>query len=127
MSALDQQKQSVRRYWEAAPCGSKHASAEQGTPEFFRQVEQARYELEPFIPGFAEFERWHEKRVLEVGVGLGTDFVRFARAGANASGIDLTDAAVELVQHRLEQEGLTADVRRADAEALPFPDGEFDL
>jgi SAM-dependent methyltransferase len=120
-------KEVVRRHWEADPCGSRLTTAEPGTVEFFAEVERRRYELEPFIPGFADFERWSGRRVLEVGVGLGSDFVRFARAGARVHGVDLTDAAVDLVRTRLDLEGLDGDVRVADAEALPFADGPFDL
>jgi SAM-dependent methyltransferase len=64
--------------------------------------------------------------VLEVGVGLGTDLVRFARAGAHVTGVDLTEHAVALARRRLELEGLPGDVSVVDAEALPFPDGAFD-
>jgi len=53
--------------------------------------------------------------------------VRWARAGAQATGVDLTDAAVALARERLAIEGLEAEVRRADAEALPFETGTFDL
>jgi ubiquinone/menaquinone biosynthesis C-methylase UbiE len=120
-------KDRVRAYWEAEPCGTSTATAEPGTPAFFEQVEQRRYELEPFIPRFAEFDRSHGRRVLEIGVGLGTDFVQFARAGARLSGLDLTEAAVEAVRGRLALEGLEADLRVADAEDLPYPDSEFDL
>lgn len=120
-------KDAVRAHWETDPCGSRLAEAEPGSREFFDQVEAERYRLEPFIPAFAEFDRWRGKRVLEVGVGLGTDFVRFARAGAQATGIDLTEAAARLVRTRLELEGLDAEVRAADAESLPFPDVSFDL
>jgi ubiquinone/menaquinone biosynthesis C-methylase UbiE len=120
-------KESVRAYWDAAPCGSSHATAEPGSKEFFDQVEEARYRLEPFIPRFAQFERWRGKQVLEVGVGLGTDLIRFGRAGAYLSGIDLTEASIELVRRRLALEGLNADLRAADAEDLPFDDDSFDL
>lgn len=120
-------KEEVRRFWEAAPCGTSTTPAVPGTAAFFDQVEQERYRREPFIHSFAEFERWRGKRVLEVGIGLGTDFVQFVRAGADAVGVDLTDAAVESVRLRLALEGLEADLRAADAEALPFPDSSFDL
>ncbi|MBV9466638.1 MAG: class I SAM-dependent methyltransferase, partial [Solirubrobacterales bacterium] len=120
-------KQSVRDYWEAEPCGSHRASAEPGTTSYFEQVERARYELEPFIPEFAQFEHWRGRDVLEVGVGMGTDFVRFARAGARLRGIDLTQAAVDNARRRLALEGLEADVERGDAEALAFEDHSFDL
>lgn len=120
-------KEAVRSHWEADPCGSKLVTAEQGTAEFYEQMEAERYALEPFIRDFAEFERWRDRDVLEVGVGVGTDFVQFARAGARLSGVDLTDAAVDLVRTRLQLKQLQADVRVADAEALPFGDESFDL
>jgi ubiquinone/menaquinone biosynthesis C-methylase UbiE len=120
-------KERVRAYWQAEPCGTSTTEAPPGTREFYEDVERRRYELEPFIPGFAEFERWRGERVLEVGVGLGTDFVQFVRAGAEATGVDLTEASVEAVRERLALEGLGAELRVADAESLPFGDGEFDL
>lgn len=120
-------KDRVRAHWQAEPCGTSTSTAETGTAEFYAEVERRRYELEPFIPKFAGFERWRGKRVLEVGVGLGTDFVRFTRAGAEATGVDLTKASVASVRDRLALEGLSADLRVADAEELPFPDGQFDL
>lgn len=126
-AVAERKKESVRRYWDAAPCGGHHASAEPGTERFFAQVEKARYDLEPFIPAFAEFERWRSRDVLEIGFGLGTDFLRFARSGARLHGVDLTPAAAEAVGQRLALEGLDADARTADAEALPFPDETFDL
>jgi SAM-dependent methyltransferase len=108
------------------PCGSKHADAPEGTAEYYDQIERRRYELEPFIPRYADFQGARGKRLLEIGVGLGTDFIRFARAGAQVTGVDLTQRSVELVTQRLELEGLAGDVRVADAEALPFEDNTFD-
>jgi ubiquinone/menaquinone biosynthesis C-methylase UbiE len=120
-------KDAVREHWQQDPCGAKLADHEQGTAEFFADVERSKSDLEPFIPSFAEFDRWREKDVLEVGVGLGSDFMRFVRAGAHAYGVDLTEAAVELVRRRLAMEDLVADVRVGDAEALPFGEESFDL
>lgn len=120
-------KDTVREFWDSQPCGSSHTTSEEGSKSYFDEVEQARYQLEPFIPQFAEFERWEGKRVLEVGVGLGSDFVRFARAGADLTGVDLTPTAVELVGRRLALEGLDADLHVADAENLPLEDASFDL
>lgn len=121
-----EQKDRVRSYWEAEPCGSPHAQSEEGTPGYFDEVERRRNELEPFIPEYADFAGSAGSTVLEIGVGLGTDFIRFARAGAIPSGVDLTDHAVQLVRRRLANEGLEGNVQRADAERLPFQDGTFD-
>jgi ubiquinone/menaquinone biosynthesis C-methylase UbiE len=124
--ATVEQKQRVKTYWEREACGEIHSDAPEGTPEFYAEVERRRHELEPHIARFADFEGGRGLRLLEIGVGLGTDFVRFVRAGAAATGVDLTERAVSLARRRLEVEGLQADVQVADAEALPFPDASFD-
>ena len=120
------QKARVRGFWEEEPCGAEHTATPEGTPEFFAEVERTRDVLDPYIHRFADFEGARGKRLLEIGIGLGTDFIRFVRAGAIATGVDLTEHAVELVRRRLALESLEAEVRTADAEALPFDDGSFD-
>ncbi len=65
--------------------------------------------------------------MLEIGVGAGTDFIQWLRNGANASGVDLTDAAIALTTERATQEGFKPDLQQADAERLPFPDATFDV
>jgi len=124
-TAVDQ-KARVQGFWEEQPCGAEHTANAEGTPEFFAEVERTRDELDPYIHRFADFEGARGKRLLEIGVGLGTDFIRFVRAGALATGVDLTEHAVQLVRRRLELEGLDAEVRTADAESLPFDDSSFD-
>lgn len=114
-------------YWEAASCGTTHAKSPPGTPAYYAEIEAARYQLEPFIPDFAQFGRWEGRRVLEIGVGAATDFVGFARARAELTGVDLTGEAVAHARRRLELEGLSAELHVASAEALPFEDRSFDL
>ena len=125
-AAHEAEKSRVQAFWEADPCGAAHGEAPEGTPEFFAQVERKRNELEPFIARYADFPLTRGQRVLEIGVGAGTDFVRFARAGADATGVDLTEHAIRLVRQRLDNEGLEAHLQQADAEVLPFEDEAFD-
>jgi ubiquinone/menaquinone biosynthesis C-methylase UbiE len=120
-------KTRVRDFWQANPCGVKFARGEIGTREFFDAVERHRYQTESHIPRVIGFDRWEGLDVLEVGCGLATDGVNFARAGARYTGIDLTEASIALAQKRFEIEGLSATLRVADAEALPFADASFDL
>ena len=82
--------ESVKAYWDARPCNIRHSLAPVGTREYFDQVEARKYFVEPHIPGFAEFERWRGKKVLEIGCGIGTDAVNFARSGAEYVAIELS-------------------------------------
>jgi len=120
-------KARVHDFWQANPCGAKFARSEIGSREFFAEQEQHRYATEWHIPQVIDFERWCGRDVLEVGCGLGADAVNFARHGARYTGVDLTEASIELVQRRFALEGLSADLRTADAENLPFADDSFDL
>jgi SAM-dependent methyltransferase len=120
-------KERVRVFWQAHPCGTKFSDAEIGTPEFFARVEAHRYEKEWHIPGAADFQNTRGLRVLEIGCGMGTDGAQFAKAGAIYTGMDLTDAAVELARKRFQVSGLEGEFHVADAERLDFPDASFDL
>ena len=121
------EKEAVRAFWDTTPCGTRDLALTPGTKEFFEAIEQHRYRLEPFIWKYARFQEWRDKRVLEVGCGVGTDLLQFARAGASVYGVDLSGRAVGLAKRRLELYGFEGDVREADAEALPFEDNMFDL
>ena len=127
MNTLEHDKQQVRHYWENIPCGTWTTQSEVGSAQYFDEMDRARYALEYYIPDFAEFERWRGTKVLEVGFGQGTDMVRFARAGALYTGIDLTGIGHEIARKRLEVCGVAAALHVGDAENLPFDDDSFDL
>ncbi len=119
-------KDAVGAYWNAAPCGTRDASSVP-VSEFSKELERQRDEREPFIARFANFEQARGKKLLEVGVGAGTDHLRFARVGAICTGVDLTPSAIELTRSRLQSEGLNSNLQVSDAETLPFDDGTFDI
>lgn len=109
--------QEVKDYWNARPCNIRHSAAEIGTEEYFNQVEARKYFVEPHIPGFAEFERWRGKRVLEVGCGIGTDTMNFARAGAMVTAVDLSAESLKLARKRAEVFGLSDRIEFFEANA----------
>jgi SAM-dependent methyltransferase len=119
-------KERVRAFWQAHPCGTKFSDAEMGTPEFFELIEAHRYTKEWHIPEAADFAGARGLSVLEIGCGLGTDGAQFAKAGAHYTGVDLTEAAIELARKRFEIAGLPGEFRVADAENLDFADESFD-
>lgn len=120
----------VRGYWEKEPCGTGEEIAGALTPltrEWFERIEEHRYRAEPFIHAVAQFTRHRGKKILEVGVGAGTDHLQWARAGCECHGVDLTDAAIETTRTRLALYGLRSSLQRVDARRLPFADAAFDL
>jgi SAM-dependent methyltransferase len=120
-------KERVRAFWQEHPCGTKFSDAEMGTREFFERVEEHRYTKESHILTAADFAGARGLKVLEIGCGLGTDGAQFAKAGADYTGIDLTEASIELARKRFELSGLKGEFRVGDAENLDFADESFDL
>ena len=67
---------------------------------------------------FADFVRWRGKKVLEIGCGIGTDSINFARAGADVTVVDLSDESLQLCETRFDVYGLKAHFYLGDAEEL---------
>jgi len=120
----------VRAFWEQGPCGTDEritGGLDKLSHAWFEQVESNRYAKEPFIHSVAQFTRHRGKKILEIGVGAGTDHLQWARAGCECYGVDLTDAAIQTTQARLAHYGFSSTLQRVDAETLPFETDSFDL
>ncbi len=129
-SSAKEPNEDTRRYWNQEACGTGRSivgEVPELSREWFERIESHRYTLEPFIHSIAQFTRHHGKRLLEVGVGAGTDHLQWARAGVDCHGVDLTQRAIDLTRARLSLYGFTSDLQRIDAEILPFDDDSFDL
>lgn len=121
--------ETVKEFWDNRPCNIRHSSSEFGTRQYFDEVEQRKYFVEPHIPAFASFADWKDKEVLEIGCGIGTDSINFARAGAKLTVMELSEKSLEIAKQRFEVYGLKADFVVGNAEHLSsyFPDKKFDL
>jgi len=120
-------KEAVTKYWDKTPCGTGGIPLSEWNDKYFDAISKRRDELEPFIAKYAQFDRWAGKQVLEVGCGVGSDLVKFAKAGADITGIDLSPKSVCLARLRLLKYGGNCGVFQLDAEAMPFKDGKFDF
>lgn len=133
MSATDLQNATlddVRTYWDRRPCNVRHSPKAVGSRAYFEEVDERRFRVEPHILRFADFERWRGKRVLEIGCGIGTDAARFAAAGADYTGLELSEESAAIARKRFEVFGLRGRFFIGDAEqaAGAIPAGErFDL
>ncbi|MFN3346111.1 MAG: class I SAM-dependent methyltransferase, partial [Chloroherpetonaceae bacterium] len=120
-------KTTVHDYWNAQPCGTQFTSDQRGTKEFFESVEAHRYAMQPYAEALCKFKAFRGKTLLEIGCGLGTDSLQFARNGAIVTGVDLTEESVALAKKRFDLYDINGTFRTADAENLPFADNSFDV
>ncbi len=64
-------------------------------------------------------------RVLDVGCGSGSNVLWLAKRGYRASGVDIAPTVVAIARERVRQAGVAAELRVANATALPFASGAF--
>ena len=95
----------VKNFWDSRPCNINHSKKELGSQEYFDEVERKKLFVEPNILEFTQFETCRGLRVLEVGCGLGTAAINFARHGADYTGFDLSQKSVDMAQQRFEVYG----------------------
>jgi hypothetical protein len=69
---MTSKKKEVRDYWNTASCGEDLYLNDNSKDGYLAHA-QKRYELEPIIKDFAEFNLYQNKDVLEIGVGLGAE------------------------------------------------------
>lgn len=119
----------IKDYWNNRPCNINHSKKEPLTIEYFNEIEEKKYFVEPHIKDFACFNDWNGKKVLELGCGIGTDSINFARAGAILTVVDISEKSLEICKKRFELFNLTARFINANIEEIDeiLKDEKFDL
>jgi len=117
----------VRTYWNQHIHDLEITRHPVGSRGFFDDLDQYHFEKLHHLLRLVPFDGYRGRSVLEVGCGAGVDLVRFARGGANVTGVDLAASAIELARANFAQQGLQGRFEVANGEHLPFPDNTFDM
>src|ERR1044071_7346714 len=122
-------KQRAREQWSNDPAGAVYGQEHDfGSREFFDEVERHRYqEYAPWMPSLMGFYEFPARRLLEIGCGMGTDLLQFARGGAQVTAVDFTPRSIDISRRHLSLYDYTGDFAVADCETLPFADESFDV
>jgi SAM-dependent methyltransferase len=118
----------IERYWNERIHDLEMTKHAMGTREFFADLDDYRYDKLHYLPRLVRFDGYAGRELLEVGCGVGTDLVRFAKGGAIATGIDLSKTAIDLARKNFDLNGVKAkELRVGNGEALPYADASFDV
>jgi len=117
----------VRAYWNTHIHDLDVSRQPPGSRGFFDDLDRYHFEKLHHLVRLVDFDGYRGRSVLDVGCGAGVDLARFARGGAEATGVDVSPSAIELARRNFEQQGLRGRFEVADGEQLPFPDNTFDL
>jgi SAM-dependent methyltransferase len=126
-------EQTIQRFWQDHACGDGqvgglHDGFQDDYEEFFTGYDRFRYANERHLPACLDALNVSGKRVLEIGLGQGSDAERLIRRGAIWSGIDLTSESVERVRTRLMLRELPyGELPQGSVLDLPFAGNSFDL
>jgi ubiquinone/menaquinone biosynthesis C-methylase UbiE len=95
---------------------------------FYREVRDHRYNTyAPWLRPIIESEVRTHRRILEIGVGLGSDHYSFAAAGNSMVAIDLSREHLRQTARHLALEGLSTKSVYGDAESTAFLNASFDM
>lgn len=119
----------VKSFWDNRPCNVRHSKKEVGTKEYFDEVERKKFFVEPHIKSFSKFNEWNGKKVLEIGCGLATAGINFARYGADYTGVELSKESLALAKKRFEVYNQNGQFYQGNAESLSdfLPEEKYHL
>ncbi len=117
----------IGHYWNQHIHDVQIATSPIGSLSFFQELDEYRFDKLPYLQKVVDSSAYRGKELLEVGCGVGTDLVRFAKAGALVTGIDLSEVAVDLAHRNFARRELLAHLQVMNGEAMQFEDNSFDV
>ena len=98
-----------------------------GSRGFFDDLDQYHFEKLHHLLRLVDFDGYRGRAVLEVGCGAGVDLARFAKGGAEVTGVDSRRRRSIWRAPISSSRACADDFDVADGEQLPFADDTFDL
>ena len=122
-------KHLIEKFWDENTCGLIENNENLSKKEYFDQLSKIRYAAYSGIKKYAPFNNYKNKKVLEVGLGAGSDAVEFIKGGANYYGIDVTKKSVNFLRERLSYtfDYKIENIKKNDSTEIDFLDNFFDL
>lgn len=117
----------AREWWNTNPCEAWHSECLPGSYYWSDDVTRWRYRVQPHISNFAGFERWKGRRILDIGCGVGTDAIEFAKSGAEVVAIDFSQESIRLARTRLFTKDLRVEFSVVGNAEDFLPEEKFDL
>jgi len=117
----------VRAYWNTHIHDLEVSNEPPGSRGFFDDLDRYHFEKLHHLIRLVDFDGYRGRSVLDVGCGAGVDLARFAKGGAEVTGVDVSPSAIDLARTNFAQQGLRGRFEVADGERLPFADDTFDL
>jgi len=129
--SVSRSPEQIRRYWDRHPLGTQfccRGDLEIGSPEFFDWIRPRMTARFPWILDLIRSRgpALRDKRLLEIGCGMGFDTLEWARQGVRVTAVDLSPESVRLARSHLDLRGVRADVIVGNALDLPFDSESFD-
>ena len=94
--------QKIQNYWNSSPCNINHSKKKFLSKEYFEEIRKKKYFVEKHIKKFADFKKYKNKTVLEIGCGIGTDAIEFIKNKAIYYGIEYSNKSLEIAKKRVE-------------------------
>jgi ubiquinone/menaquinone biosynthesis C-methylase UbiE len=127
LESKDKLTESIRDYWNERIHDLEIARHPVGTKKFFKELEAYRFDKLDYLPRVVDFTGYRGKKLLEVGCGVGLDLARFARGGANVTGVDLAAVSIDLAKKNFAFQHAKGNLQVMDGERLQFDDASFDV
>ncbi|MGN7612151.1 class I SAM-dependent methyltransferase [Magnetococcales bacterium HHB-1] len=119
-------RQGAIQEWSENPCGTVTLPEQSTEASYFKRVEIERYKQQHWMHNFFRYETFTDKKVLEVGIGHGTDLMQFSDAGAHCFGIDITPRHIQLTRQNFIHRNRKVNLSFQDASQIAFKDHSFD-